>query len=75
MAQQIRLDDDVIELGEAVAEACGLNSKRVAIEAVMRLSAHYYIQRMTSGAASSPEPSPPAVPLSAIDALSALMSD
>lgn len=71
---QVRIDQDVWELGAKVADACGLGSPRIAIEAVMRLNAEYYVQRMTRPCAEPVAP-PASAPLSAQEGLTSLISD
>lgn len=41
---QTRISDDVWQLGQSVAQARGLNNPRVAIEAIVRVYAHCYLQ-------------------------------
>lgn len=41
---QTRISDDVWQLGQSVAQARGLNNPRVAIEAIVRVYAHSYLQ-------------------------------
>lgn len=41
---QMRISQDVWQLGQSVAQARGLNNPRIAIEAIVRIYAHSYLQ-------------------------------
>ena len=69
---QTRISEDVWRLGQSVAQARGLNNPRVAIEAIVRVYAHSYLQGSQPIVESSPSPIAPPV-ASAKDALSHLI--
>ena len=71
---QTRISEDVWQLGQSVAQARGLNNPRIAIEAIVRVYAHSYLQGSQSLTESLPTPiTPPAATASAKDALSHLI--
>ena len=71
---QTRISEDVWQLGQSVAQARGLNNPRVAIEAIVRVYAHSYLQGSQPIAQSLSSSSPIASPVaSAKDALSHLI--